>query len=498
MTIFEQSRYFFNYVLPDIIKSNLSELNTFLGYTWWLFFLISVVLFLMHVALLREKIRLESIHKKLDDYLHQLSSKTSLKDIELYLLKSMNLIDAKYCALYELRSETYVLIESNAILEKSVAVPLRIGSKEVKKFLTSGNYSVNYATSNSENNMLLFFSSSERDLKAYTGFFNTILAYYEEISKNITTTGEGKMSDISRDTSISLMKLQMDRQQFFKFFVALVLKITKAKGAKLLTKTEETVFEYKPDSSTEIQKVFYIRNTPYKLEFYDDKSLKENTIAQVGSFLDMAGSFMMNSDKDSEIVQNYLDLLHFTNDAIELENIYYKNHSHIVQTVSVEIAGALFLSQKDIDSISLGAQLHDIGMIGDLLAILDQGKFEEQEMNLVKNHPLIGSILVEPISHIYPLVDILKFHHERYDGKGYPLGLKESQIPLNAQIVSLGEFYAGITGDRSYKIGKTHSEAIEEIQSLREKMFSNVIVDAFLDVEKNIQNKIEKIKSTES
>lgn len=497
MTIFEQSRYFFNYVLPDIIKSNLSELNIFLGYTWWIFFLISVILFLMYVTLLRKKIQLESVHKKTDDYLHQLSSKGSLKDIELFLLESMTLIDAQYCALYELRSETYVLIESNAILEKSIAVPLRISNKEIKKFTKSGNYTVNYATSSSENNMLLFFSTSTSDLSTYTGFYNTILAYYEEITKNITSKGEGKMSDISRDTSISLMKLQMDKQQFFKFFVALVLKITKAKGAKLLTKSDETVFEYKPDSATELQKVFYIRNTPYKLEFYDDKTLQDATIAQVGSFLDMAGSFMMNSDKNSEIIQNYLDLLHFTNDAIELENVFYKNHSRIVQAVSVEIAGALFLSQKDIDSISLGAQLHDIGMIGDLLAILDQGKFEEQEMNLVKNHPLIGSILVEPISHIYPLVDILKFHHERYDGKGYPLGLKESQIPLNAQIVSLGEFYAGITGDRSYKAGKTHEEAVQEVTSLREKMFSNVVVDAFLDVEKSVQNKIEKVKSTE-
>jgi HD-GYP domain-containing protein (c-di-GMP phosphodiesterase class II) len=194
-------------------------------------------------------------------------------------------------------------------------------------------------------------------------------------------------------------------------------------------------------------------------------------------------------------VKNYLSLLSFTNEALELENIYYKHHSLIVKTVSVEMAKSLFLAENEIDTISLGATLHDIGMIGDLLAVLDKDVFGETEKNLIKEHPLIGSILVEPISHIYPILDIVKYHHERYDGKGYPLGLKESQIPLNAQIVSLGEFYAGITGDRSYKVGKTHEEAVVEIVNLKEKMFSHVVVDAFIDVEKSLKVKIEKIKA---
>jgi HD-GYP domain-containing protein (c-di-GMP phosphodiesterase class II) len=178
-----------------------------------------------------------------------------------------------------------------------------------------------------------------------------------------------------------------------------------------------------------------------------------------------------------------------------LESIYYKNHSLIVQAVSTEIAKSLFLSEEEIDNISLGAYLHDIGMIGELLTVLNTNHFGKREMDLIKEHPLVGSIMVEPIAHIYPISDIIKYHHERFDGKGYPFGLKESQIPIGAQIVSLGEFYAGITGDRSYKKGKTHEEAVEEIEKLRNKMFNSVIVDVFLESEKSIKAKIAKIKA---
>ena len=424
MTIFEQSRYYFNFILPEIIRSNLSDLNTFLSHGWWIFLLMAFMIMFFYLLLLKKNLKLQQNFNRFNNYLHNLSLQQTLKEVDIYILKTIELIDAKFCGLYELRGDIYVLIESNTAFEKSVAMPIRIGKKELKNFAKSGNFIVSSYINSSEKNMLIYFSKSKINFHSFGGYFDIILSYYEEIAQSFKTQGEGRISNVSRDTSISLMKLQMDKQQFFKFFVALVLKITKVKGAKLLTKSDDLVFEYKPEKPTELQKLFYIRNTPYKLEMYDDKNLKSETVGQVGSFLDMAGSFLMNSDKNSEIVQNYIELLNFTNDAIELENVYYHNHSLIVQTVAVELASSLFLSQHDIDTIFIGAQLHDIGMIGDLLAMLDQDSLEEQEMNLIKEHPLIGSILVEPIAHIYPIVDIVKFHHERYDGKGYPLGLK--------------------------------------------------------------------------
>jgi len=495
MGIFEQSRYYFNYVLPDIILSNLNQINSFLSQFWWVFLILVLLLIIINMNFFRKNLNLKFGLRAFNEFYKALGSKTDIKETEVFLLKSIQLIKARFGTIYELRGETYILIETNATDKKSISTPLRIGKKDLERFKKSGNFSIVYFISSSERYMMLFFTLNDIRKDRYDGFFNIMLGYYEKILNNVKSKGSEALLSVSKDTSISLMKLQMDKYQFFKFFVALVMKLTKAKGARLLTKTDELVFEYKPEKDAVKQKIFYIRNTPYKLEFFDNKTLKLETISQIGSFLDMSGAFLENIDKNSEMIKNYLALLNFTNEAIELENIYYKYHSLIVQAVSVEVAKSLFLTEEEIDTISLGAYLHDIGMVGDLLAILDRDEFGRKEMDLIKEHPLIGSIMVEPICHIYPISDIVKYHHERFDGKGYPFGLKESQIPMGAQVVSLGEFYAGITGDRSYKKGKSHEEALEEIKKLKNKMFNSVIVDVFLEAEKSIKTKIIKIKT---
>jgi len=494
VSVFEQSRYYFNEVLPQIILSNVLEINNFLSSFWFVFFFISIIFFVLILQLFRKKLYIKDTHQSFDEFLHELCDKVQKKDVEEKLLECSQLVKAKYSALYELRGETYILIESNTANHTDVNAPLRVGRKTLQTFKKSGNYRVTSIVNNSKDKMLLLFSTQKLNIEAEYGHFDIMLSYYEQISNKFMIEGVEEQSDIGKNTSISLMKLQMDKNQFFKFFVALVIKITKAQGAKLVTKDNQIVFEYATSKDISLQKVFYIRNTPYKLEFYDTKILSSENVAQVGAFLDMAGSSLMNIDQNSEMIQNYLSFLKFTNEAIELENKYYKNHSFIVQTISVELAKSLFLSENEIDTISLGAYLHDIGMIGDLLAVINKDTCEEKDMNLIKEHPLIGSIIVEPICHVYPIENIVKYHHERFDGRGYPFGLKESQIPLEAQVVSVGEFYAGITSDRSYKQGKTHEEAVVEIRNLREKMFSGVMVDAFLDIEQSLKTKIDKIK----
>lgn len=494
MSIFEQSRYYFNEVLPEIIFQNIAQINEFIASYWFVFLLFALLFFVMTLKFFREKLFLQNRYEEFNRFLHELSAKVQKRDVEEKLLEYRILVKAKYAAIYELRGETYILLESNTTEKTDVNAPLRVGKKMLQTFKRSGNYYVNSAINSTENMMMLLFSHHEIELDEDYGFLDIVLSYYEQIANKFKVEGKDTQSNIGKNTSVSLMKLQMDQNEFFKFFIALVIKITKGHSAKLFTKEGELVYEYKSSVNTPLQKVFYIRNTPYKLEFYDNRALNGEMIAQIGSFLDMAGSFLINIDQNSAMVQNYISLLKFTNEAIELENKYYKNHSLIVQTISVELAKSLFLSEEEIDTISLGAYLHDIGMVGDLLAVINKEEFDEKDMNLIKEHPLIGGIMVEPISHLYPIQNIVKYHHERYDGRGYPFGLKESQIPIDAQIVAVGEFYAGITSDRSYKQGKTHEEAIEEIKSLREKMFSAVITDAFLDIEQSLKTKIDKVK----
>lgn len=494
MSFFEQTRYYFNNVLPDIILSSLDQINSLLYSYWYVFFIIDIIFFAIIVRLLRKKDFLEIKNRNINKFLQELSLETQKQDVEKKLTQSMKLVKAKFAAIYELRGETYLLIESNTRESTFVDVPLRIGRKNLDSFKKSGRYSVENIVNSSENYMILFFSLHTLEIEVYYGYFDIMLSYYEQVADKFKVESGKNSSTMGKNTSVSLMKLQMDKNQFFKFFIALVVKITKAKGVKLFTEDNDLVFEYESGKKSTLQKLFYIRNTPYKLEFYDSDKLSIESIVQVGSFLDMAGAYLVNIDQNSKMVKNYLSFLQFTNEAIEMENIYYKNHSLIVQTVSVELAKSLFLSEDEIDTIFIGSYIHDIGMIGDLLAVINKEDFDEKDMNLIKEHPLIGGVVVEPICHIYPIENIIKYHHERFDGRGYPFGLKESEIPIDAQVVSVGEFYAGITGDRSYKKGKTHEEAVEEIKKVKGKMFSTVLVDAFLDIQNSVKTKIEKIK----
>jgi len=495
LTILEKSRYYFNYTLPDQISFVVNLIDQFFSQFWWIFFVLFIVMFLVGMRYFRRSIAQKIEAEELSDSLKKISAQKDLKSVGNALLESVPVLKVTYMVLYELRGDTYIQVESNIGSNKDVSASLRIGKREMKTQTKSGRYIAEQFVSQDKNYLFVLYGYKPLNRKKYAGFLDTILSYYGAISNNFKAKGADTLLNMSKNTSTSLMKLQMDNTQFFKFFIALIMKITDAKGAKLLTKSGEIVYEYLDKSNSPMQKVFYIRNTPYKLEFYDDKELDREKMIHIGSFLDMAGSFLVNIDGKSEMVQNYLELLKFTNEGMELGNSYYRDHSLMVQTISTEIAKSLFLGENEIDTIALGAYLHDIGMVGDVFTVLEKDSIDDAEMNLIKEHPLIGSIVVEPISHVYPITDIIKYHHERFDGKGYPFGLKDSEIPLNAQIVALGEFYTGIRGDRSYRKGKTHEEALVEIDKMRDKMFASIVVDAFFDVEKSLNNKIVKIKS---
>ena len=495
MTIFEKSRYYFNETLPNQISFVVNLIDQFFSQVWWIFFILFIVMFLIAMRYFRRTIVQKVEAQDLSDSLKKISSQKDLKSVGNAILESSPVLQVTYIVLYELRGDTYIQVESNAADNKDVSASLRIGKREMKTQTKSGRYIAEKFVSEDKNYMFVLFAHKPLDRKKYAGFLDAVLSYYGAIANNFKAKGADTLLNMSKNTSTSLMKLQMDNTQFFKFFVALIMKITDAKGARLLTKSGEVIYEYLNNEDSPIQKVFYIRNTPYKLEFYDEKELDREKMIHIGSFLDMAGSFLVNIDGKSEMVKNYLDLLKFTNEGMELGNSYYRDHSLMVQTISTDIAKSLFLGEDEIDAISLGAYLHDIGMVGDVFTVLEKDNIDDAEMNLIKEHPLIGSIVVEPISHVYPITDIIKYHHERFDGKGYPFGLKDSEIPLNAQIVALGEFYTGIRGDRSYRKGKTHEEALVEIDKMRDKMFASIVVDAFLDVEKTLNNKIVKIKS---
>jgi len=484
---FEASRYFFNYQLPFIIKDNLHYFNTILASLWWVFFLTTILFFLIAIFFLRKYIHKKEEFIKFDNFFNKISDIKDLNKEEKFIFDNLNI--SEYIAFYQLRGDTYILLDMK--IDDKIGIPLRISKRELKELKKLGRYFVNYFYNGDRNFLLLFLDKEKLVLDKYRGHLNMLLTFYE---KSLNYRDKDSNDSNSHKTTLSLMKLHLDKKGFFKFLVSLIKEATKAKGVKLLTKDGELVFETITTESR-LQKTFYIRNTPYKLEFYNNEPLSIERVIEIGAFVDLAGSYMMNIDENSEMVKNYLKLLKLTNEAIELNNPFYKNHSKIVQIVSVETAKSLFLSQEEIEEVSLGALLHDIGMIGDLLNLIDKDKIDKKELDLIKKHPLIGAIMVEPIDHIYNISEIIKYHHERVDGLGYPFGIAGVKVPLKANIVALGEFYAGITSDRPYRKGKTHDEAIEEIKKVSDKFFEKSVVDGFLDVSEKIKLKIQRLKN---
>jgi len=129
------------------------------------------------------------------------------------------------------------------------------------------------------------------------------------------------------------------------------------------------------------------------------------------------------------------------------------------------------------------ALLHDIGKIGVPDKVLRKaGPLTEKEWKVMKLHPTVGSNIVHSIKSISHLAPVIHAHQEKYDGSGYPEGLRGDEIPLGARILTVVDAYDAMTSDRCYRKGRSQQEATEELRQLGGKQFDPQVVEAFLDV----------------
>ncbi|WP_243425662.1 HD-GYP domain-containing protein [Clostridium paridis] len=169
--------------------------------------------------------------------------------------------------------------------------------------------------------------------------------------------------------------------------------------------------------------------------------------------------------------------------AIEIKDIYTEGHAKRVKDYSIALARELNLSEELIKDIGTAAILHDVGKIGIPNEILiKKGKLTEEEYEIIKEHPLYTKKDLEKISGFGKIVNYAYHHHERYDGHGYPEGLKGDEIPFPAQIIQLADSYDAITSKRSYRDAKTSEEALEIIKIESGKQFNPEIVGVALRV----------------
>ena len=153
--------------------------------------------------------------------------------------------------------------------------------------------------------------------------------------------------------------------------------------------------------------------------------------------------------------------------ALEAKDPYSRGHSARVADFSAMVASELEMSDEDVEAVRTAGRLHDIGKIGIREEILDkQGPLTDEEYEHVKQHVVVGSQILAPLTHLKEIIQYVRSHHERWDGHGYPDGLKGEEIPIGARIIGAVEIYDALTSSRPYQEKMSPGFAIERMRDL--------------------------------
>lgn len=170
--------------------------------------------------------------------------------------------------------------------------------------------------------------------------------------------------------------------------------------------------------------------------------------------------------------------------AVEARDPYTAGHSERVMLYSILIGKKLGLSAEELQLLSMGALIHDIGKVGVPDYVLNKpGKLTDEEFELVKLHPAVGDRMIEGIPSLAPMRPIVRWHHEKLNGRGYPDRLEGDEIPLMVRIVTVCDIFDALTSSRSYRGAMPWQKAVD---ILREEVESGAldpkVVEAFADI----------------
>jgi putative nucleotidyltransferase with HDIG domain len=187
----------------------------------------------------------------------------------------------------------------------------------------------------------------------------------------------------------------------------------------------------------------------------------------------------------------FLDTITILAQAVELRDEYTGNHTFRVTTYSMLLAEHMNLPADQLELLRIGTPLHDIGKIGIDDAILRKpDRLTESEFEIMKSHTIKGAEIVATIPDLRPIIPIVRSHHERWDGRGYPDGLAGEAISPLARIVALADAFDAMTSDRPYRKGMASAVAFGEIEKQSGKQFDPVFAAGFLSIKESIMQEM--------
>ena len=200
-------------------------------------------------------------------------------------------------------------------------------------------------------------------------------------------------------------------------------------------------------------------------------------------------------DSKEQLEQAYLDMVETLRYTVEAKDSYTRGHSDRVSEYSVLIGEKLGLPEDQIKTLRIGGVFHDIGKIGIPDSILlKPAKLTDDEYSQIKNHPSIGAHILGSAVIFKDIIPIVKHHHERYDGNGYPSRLKGEEIPYMARIAAVADTFDAMTSRRSYRGPIDIEHVKEEIKRCEGTQFDPQIAEVFLDILNNNFDKIKEIQ----
>lgn len=197
-------------------------------------------------------------------------------------------------------------------------------------------------------------------------------------------------------------------------------------------------------------------------------------------------------ESNEKLEQAYLEMVETLRFTVEAKDLYTRGHSDRVAEYSVLIGEKIGLSEEKLKLLRIGGLFHDIGKIGIPDSILlKPDRLTDDEYSEIKNHPSIGAHILGSAVIFKDVIPIVKYHHEKYDGKGYPAGLKGEEIPYMARIAAIADTFDAMTSRRSYRNALDLQIVKEEINNCKGTQFDPQLADVFLEI---LENDFDKIK----
>lgn len=217
--------------------------------------------------------------------------------------------------------------------------------------------------------------------------------------------------------------------------------------------------------------------------FADSCLLKPDEIDLLGTAANEAAIAIENARIYENLQEAFLGIIRSLTESMDAKDSYTRGHLERVSLYAEAIARHLGIDGDELQAIRYAAYLHDVGKIGIPDSILTKnGKLTAPEYQLISKHSLMGERILKPVNFPFPVHAIVRHHHERYDGRGYPDNLARQEIPLGARILFVADAFEAMTSDRPYRKALSIARALEELVDNKHTQFDPRVVDVFVEI----------------